>query len=110
MNKKAIPPFGIAFFINYYIFLTPPLMKLFSQKKRLKRRIWVQRHAACLFVDPAVIAFGVLAVGDGCVAALVAYIVQKAVVGTVDAAGFVVVDALVFLQHVRALFLYDGVG
>ncbi len=32
MNKKAIPPFGIAFFINYYIFLTPPLMKLFSQK------------------------------------------------------------------------------
>ena len=110
MNKKAIPPFGIAFFINYYIFLTPPLMKLFSQKKRLKRRIWVQRHAACLFVDPAVVAVGVLAVGDGGVAALVADVVQKAVVGTVDAAGFVVVDALVFLQHVRALFLYDGVG
>ena len=110
MNKKAIPPFGIAFFINYYIFLTPPLMKLFSQKKRLKRRSWVQRHAACLFVNPAVVAFGVLAVGDGCVAALVAYIVQKAVIGAVDVAGLVVVDALVFLQHVRALFLYDGVG
>ena len=70
----------------------------------------MQRHAACLFVNPAVVAFGVLAVGDGCVAALVAYIVQKAVIGAVDVAGLVVVDALVFLQHVRALFLYDGVG
>ena len=109
-EQKGYPTIRDSLFYKLLHLFDPAVDEAFLAKKRLKRRIWVQRHAACLFVNPAVVAFGVLAVGDGCVAALVAYIVQKAVVGAVDVAGFVVVDALVFLQHVRALFLYDGVG
>ena len=110
MNKRLSHQNRDSLFHRKLSLFDPAVDDVLQTKKASQKADWVQRHAACLFVDPAVIAVGVLAVGDGGVAALVANVVQKAVIGAVDAAGFVVVDALVFLQHVRALFLYDGVG
>ena len=78
----------------------------FKVKKDCFCRLFSEVSYASRPVDVPCVAVGVLIVGDGDVAALAGVqVVQEAEVGAVDPAGLVVVDPLVFAQHIRALFL-----